>query len=417
MKASENHYPALLSAILFVIAALLLFAVGLFMGVGAFASVFTGAKIQAQQTIFLVAFGFEGLVLLVAAFFAFQKFLQKPAADQEAAIPMPNWLILVAVIVALVAFLIGYQISRMATVDWIVLPVLTIPAIVLPLGVLLAFGTKKLPFGTRWQTWNVLGLAMSITPFLLFILEIIAAVIIFFIVFTYISAQPELASELQRLSRQIMVIGRNPEAVLELLAPFLTEPAVIVTALLYMAALVPALEELFKPLGVWLFAGKLKSQAQGFTLGALSGAGYALIETIGVSGQTAEWAGLLFTRIGTGLLHITTSALMGGAIVLAWRERRYLYLFGVYLLAVLLHGLWNTTAVLFSFSSIAEFLEQEGVLSTMQPTLLIAMAVLAIGLFAILVTSNRKLRKPVSPPPLEPAIPEESTDGVEVVKE
>ncbi|HSK87700.1 MAG TPA: PrsW family glutamic-type intramembrane protease, partial [Anaerolineales bacterium] len=147
---------------------------------------------------------------------------------------------------------------------------------------------------------------------------------------------------------------------------------------------------------------------------ALSGAGYALIETIGVSGQAAEWAGLLFTRIGTGLLHITTSALVGGAIVLAWRERRYLYLFGVYLLAVLLHGLWNTTAVLFSFSSIAELLEQEGVLSTLQPTLLITMAVLAIGLIAILVASNRKLRKTLAPPPVQTALP---MDSIEAVKE
>ena len=94
-------------------------------------------------------------------------------------------------------------------------------------------------------------------------------------------------------------------------------PGVIVTVLLYISVLVPAIEEIFKPIGVWLFARRLQSAAQGFALGALSGAGYALIETIGVSGQqTGEWASLLFSRIGTGLLHITTSALVGAAIVL-----------------------------------------------------------------------------------------------------
>jgi RsiW-degrading membrane proteinase PrsW (M82 family) len=139
-------------------------------------------------------------------------------------------------------------------------------------------------------------------------------------------------------------------------------------------------------------AGKLKSPAQGFTLGALSGAGYALIETIGVSSQTVEWASLLFSRIGTGLLHITTSALMGAAIVLAWRERRYLRLIGTYFLALTLHGLWNTFAILFSFSSLAELLGQSGRLITLQPVMITGMSILAIGLVTILLLSNRKMR-------------------------
>src|SRR4030095_3220829 len=149
-------------------------------------------------------------------------------------------------------------------------------------------------------------------------------------------------------------------------------------ALLYIAILVPALEEIFKPLGVWLLAGKLKSPAQGFTLGALSGAGYALIETIGVSSQTVEWASLLFSRIGTGVLHITTSALMGAAIVLAWRERRYLWLLGIYILAVALHGLWNALAITYTFSSLVNLLDQPGPLMTLQQPIGIGMGILAI---------------------------------------
>jgi uncharacterized membrane protein YiaA len=180
--------------------------------------------------------------------------------------------------------------------------------------------------------------------------------------------------------------------------------------LAYIAILVPALEEIFKPLGVWLLAGKLESPAQGFALGALSGAGYALIETIGVSNQTVEWASLLFSRIGTGLLHITTSALMGAAIVLAWRERRYLRLIGTYFLVVLLHGLWNTFAMLFTFSGLAELIGQSGFLSTLQPVMIITMSILAIGLFAILVIFNRKMRNSVQFPLKEPGVPAKDID-------
>jgi RsiW-degrading membrane proteinase PrsW (M82 family) len=184
----------------------------------------------------------------------------------------------------------------------------------------------------------------------------------------------------------------------------------MVTALIYIAVLVPAIEEIFKPVGVWLFAGKL-SPAQGLTLGALSGAGYGLIETVGVTTQTSEWASLLFSRIGTGLLHITTSALMGAAIVLAWRERRYLRLLGTYLLAMLLHGLWNSLAIIFTFSTIAELFEQPGVLGTIQSPLIIALVLLAVLLFAILMISNLRMRKTVSPSPAAPATP---GDNIEI---
>jgi hypothetical protein len=362
------------------------------MGSTALLSFFAGEAIKVEQTVIFIAFGFEAIVLFIAAFFSFQKTLKKPSADQNASFSVSFWQIVVFMLTAFVAIFIGYQISGMKTVNWLFLPFLTIPAVVLPIWAFLALGTRNLPFGTRWQSWNVLGLGMTLAPLILFVLEVAVLIIVFFIVITYIMTQPDLASELQRLSQQIMLLGPQSEAARDLLSPFLTKPGVIIVVLAYIAIFVPALEELFKPLGVWLFANKLESPAQGFALGALSGAGYALIETVGVSNQTVEWASLLFSRIGTGLLHITTSALMGAAIALAWRERRYTRLIGTYFLAVLLHGLWNTFAMLFTFSGLAELIDPTGLLGTLQPVMVIAMSILAVGLFLILALSNRKMR-------------------------
>jgi hypothetical protein len=156
----------------------------------------------------------------------------------------------------------------------------------------------------------------------------------------------------------------------------------------------------------------LNSTARGFTLGALSGAGYGLIETIGISGQVNEWAMLLFTRIGTGLLHITTSALMGAAIVFTWRERRYLRLVGTYLFVILLHGLWNAFAMLFTFSTLAEVLDQPGRLGTIQPWLIAVMSLLAVGLFVILLISNRRMRAVIVYPHSEPTLPTDQTNQI-----
>jgi hypothetical protein len=308
--------------------------------------------------------------------------------------------------------LIGSQIGGIEPLNWVLLPLLTVPAVVLPLGVLLALGAQRLPLATRWQSWSVLGLGMTLAPLLLLILETIVAIILFIGVVVYVASQPELASELEGIARQLMVLGPQSEAAQDLLSPYLTKPSVMFIALLYIAVLVPAIEELCKPLGVWLLPGKLNSTAQGFTLGALSGAGYALVETIGVSGQVSEWAVLLFTRIGTGLLHITTSALMGAAIVSAWRERRYWRLIGTYIFVVLLHGLWNASAMLFTFSTLAEFLDQPGTLGTLQPWLTAVMIFLAVGLFVILMTSNRRMRIMTIPPLSEPMISTEQTDHI-----
>jgi len=405
LKTSQTHLPSLLGSILFFLSALFLSGIGLLMGSTALMSFFTGEAIKVEQTIIFIAFGFEAIVLFIAAFFSFQKTLRKPSADQDASFSVSFRQIVIFTITAFAAILIGYQISGMKTISWLFLPLLTIPAVVLPIWALLALGTQKLPFGTRWQSWSVLGLGMTLVPLVLFVLEVAVLLIVFFVIIAYVMTQPDLVFELQKLSQQIMLLGPGSEAALDLLSPFLTRPGVIITVLAYIAIVVPALEEIFKPLGVWLLAGRLESPAQGFALGALSGAGYALIETIGVSSQTGEWASLLFSRIGTGLLHITTSALMGAAIVLAWRERRYLRLIGTYLLAVTLHGLWNTLAILFTFSGLAQPLGQAGLLSTLQPIMITSLSILAIGLLSILVISNRKMRNTLPFPIKEPGIP------------
>ena len=400
MKTSQTHLPSLLSSILFALSALFLLGIGLLMGFTSLFALMTGESVQIQQAILFIALGFEAALLFAAAFFAFQKTLHKPSADQPAFFLVPRWQLIIGILIAAGAILIGYQIGAVESINWLILPILTVPAVALPLAVILELGARGLPLGTRWQSWSVFGLSMTLAPLLLLVLETLVAIILFFGVLTYVFAQPELIFELQALSRQIMILGPETEAARDLLAPLLTRPTVMAIALLYIAVLVPAIEELLKPLGVWLLAGRLDSIVQGFTLGALSGAGYGLVETIGVSGQAGEWASLLFSRIGTGLLHITTSALMGAAIVIAWRERRYLRLIGTYFLAVLLHGLWNTFAMLFTFSTLAELMEQSGRLSTIQPILITIMSLLAVILFVILLVSNHRMQKTV--PPLLP---------------
>ena len=388
----QTHIPSLLGSLLFSLGAVFGLGLALLMGVVVLSTFLTGGKVDASQTIVLAVAGFEGLVLLSAAFVSVQKVLQQPSAESESAFTITPWQIAALVLLAGTAVLVGHLVTANGAVTWIILPLLTLAAVSLPLLVMLGLGIRDIPLGARWQSWNVLGIAMTLVPFLLVIIESLVMIFIVVLAIAFIASQPELAREMERLSRQLYFIGPDPEAMARRLAPLLTRPAVIGVALAYFAVIVPLLEELIKPLGVWLFANRLSSPAQGFALGALSGAGYALIETLGVSAQTADWASLLLSRIGTGILHITASALMGGAIAFAVRERRYFHLFRTYLASVSLHGLWNALAILYTFSTLVEYTDQQGMLAGLQLPVSIGMGVLAVVMLGILILSNRRVR-------------------------
>jgi RsiW-degrading membrane proteinase PrsW (M82 family) len=151
---------------------------------------------------------------------------------------------------------------------------------------------------------------------------------------------------------------------------------------------------LFKPLAVWLFARRIESPAQGFALGLLSGAAFALVESLNASGAGTEtWPVIVTVRAGTSMLHIMASGLVGWGIVSAFRERRILRLFVAYFSAVLLHGIWNACAVGAGFSLVGEVIGKPEWLFNVLPAMAGGMFVLIVGMFALLIASNKRIRK------------------------
>lgn len=396
MKASQTHYTSFFGFLLFIAAAFLLLTTGIILGASALFAGLVGGEVDTRVTIYSVAIGFIGILLGVIAVVSFLKFLNKPVAEVPVATSLRGWQIAAGVIGAGLALLLGQFIQENTSINWLVLPVLTIPAVMLPIWLLTSLGARDLSLGSRWRAGGVLGLSLTVTPFLLFTLEVVVIIVIFFFVVVYAVGNPQVVAEFEGLSRQFMFIDPESEEAIRLLLPYFVRPGVLVPVAIFFSVIVPLLEELLKPLAVWLLVNKLESAGQGFALGALSGAGFAIIETFNVSGQMAEWGELLFTRIGTGLLHITTSALMGGAIYLAFRERRYLRLVASYLLVVLLHGLWNFVAVANSFSAL---LAGNGdldtglsvnVYQTIETASAMGLVLLTVILLALLTLGNRR---------------------------
>jgi RsiW-degrading membrane proteinase PrsW (M82 family) len=129
---------------------------------------------------------------------------------------------------------------------------------------------------------------------------------------------------------------------------------VLFIALIALGLFVPLIEELLKPIGVMLLLGRPLTPAQGFALGALSGAGYALVENLMVGVDAETWAFATLGRFGTSVMHIFTAALSGYALVRAKNGKRYLQLAGIYLLNVLIHGVWNSLVILTSATIISD---------------------------------------------------------------
>jgi len=137
----------------------------------------------------------------------------------------------------------------------------------------------------------------------------------------------------------------------EALAPRLGSPLVLLGGLLLVAALIPAIEEFVKSLAIPLVhaSGRALAEMDAFLLGAAAGAGFTLIEGITNGAmalmQPSGWAMAMAARSGVAVIHVLASGLAG----LAWHaglvRRRWARALALFLVPIVLHGIWNGGAV------------------------------------------------------------------------
>jgi hypothetical protein len=298
-----------------------------------------------ELQLFMIAAGmaFCGVMLLPSAWYAFRRITGRPATQPPAILHRLRPTLLILAFPVLIG--LGYWITQQEIAAWLLLPPIHVLAISLPILWLAYLGVRGLPVGSPQRASGVLASGLALAPLLILVAELIAILIGFGIFILVIAMRPDLAETLNALAERLMAAAPSPEIMLRILQPILESPVVIFLVLLFAAVIVPLIEELIKPLGVWLLAGRKLAPAEGFAAGVLSGSGYVLIESLLLTSSGQDWALLAFARIGTGVMHILTAGLVGWALANAWMQPgtygRYLRLGAVYLLAVLLHGLWN----------------------------------------------------------------------------
>jgi hypothetical protein len=299
------------------------------------------------------------------------------------------WILVVPFVV-----LIGYWVGSYSSLAWLLLPLLHVLAVVIPVVWVLFFSVRNISLGSPQRKWGVFSSGLVLGPFIILLFEIVAGLVFLIAGIVMISSQPEVVEQITLLSDWLTEANPSPDAVIERLGPYVTRPVTIVVALLFAAVVVPIIEEVFKPIGVWLLFGKKLSPAAGFAAGALSGAGYAIFESLALTSGAQEWSALVLGRIGTGSIHILTSGLVGWAMVQAWSNRRYMQLVVSYLTAVIIHGLWNALTLTSAFTILAGELGMQSsipFISRIGGAAPFALVTLALGTLFALVWINRRL--------------------------
>jgi hypothetical protein len=374
-----------------VLAAMLALAFGLVSSLGLGANLGGGAQ-PPMLPIYLFASGLLACALLLvpSAYYSLRRISGRPVYHSPR-LPIffrPSILILVLPLV----LLLGYWISNHPGLPWLFLPVLHVLAVGLPVLWLVYLAVRNLPLGSPQRMWGVFGSGLTLGPILILGVELVALVIFTVIGIIFLVNQPGLIDQLTRLVESFQRGAVSEQELTQVILPWLTRPGVILAVLIFAAVIVPLIEEALKPIGVWLLAGFGLTSAAGFAAGALSGAGYAFFESLALTGSGADWTLSVTARIGTAVIHITNTALMGWALALAWREKRYRNLGLTYLFVVMVHGLWNGLAVINVVGTLLDPQDLPAIarLGWAAPFILVGETV---GMFILLLWMNAKQRR------------------------
>lgn len=278
------------------------------------------------------------------------------------------------------------------------LPPFHILAATLSVGWLLWVAIRKLELGSLQRRWGSFASGLTAGPLVAVLLEFAVGLFLFIAAVVYITLNPHLLEAVQNFRG----LGNDPETSLSVLSRLLEDPLILSLVLANFSLFVPLIEELAKPMAVWILMWRTKlTPAQGFGLGMLSGAGFALFENL-FSAAVTDWTSNTLVRIGATAFHLATAGLMGWALVSARNEKRYLRLIGVYIFNIILHGLWNGTVVINALTA-ANSSDQVDLLSFQLPaissSILLLITIVSISILAIM---NKRLR--LQPAPATPVV-------------
>ncbi len=247
--------------------------------------------------------------------------------------------------------LVGWFVADRPNIAVFLLGLLNILVAGIPVLWVYTLSQRKLDGGSQIRKWRIFGFSLTVTPFIITVVEILALVGFGLIAVLWLmfraATNPALERDLNYLIGQFSNV-QDLELTFQLLKPYLMRPVVIFSLLAVMSGIVPLIEELLKPLAIWSLAGKDLTDREGFVAGLLCGAGFALTENLlyftGVF-TAQDWTFMVIARAGTGVLHMLGSGLVGWGLARTWRSGKWGFMTLTMVSAVVFHGTWNALAI------------------------------------------------------------------------
>ena len=215
----------------------------------------------------------------------------------------------------------------------------------------------KLKAGSQFRKWQVFGFSFAATPILISIVELVVLLSLGLVVLLWvsfkISIDPSFEHTVVYLFTKVQLVGDDLEAAIRLFESYLLQPSILFWMAAIFCGIIPIIEEICKPLVLWLLVGRNITEREGFIGGVLCGAGFALMENVlyATAFSTAEdWLFVTIGRGGTSVLHMLASGLVGWGLAKSWQKGKWGFQIFTILAAISLHGFWNLFAL---FSGIA----------------------------------------------------------------
>ena len=339
-----------------------------------------------------------GLLVFPSALFSFMRLINHPIETNIRKTP-PIFLALILLWPVVLAA--GNSLAQAGT-WWAIafFPVTQVAAVLILIAWFYLVAGYKLERSSSQRNWGILAAGMLGGTGLSLLIEIIGGILLFAGLIVIAMMNPAMQSELTQLANRMANAGKDMEAIMRILTPLVSRPAVIIPVVFSFSIAVPLIEEACKPIGLWFISRKGLTPAQGFMGGVISGAGFAVIESLLNTARLMDSSWILVSsmRFGTTLMHMLASGLVGWGLASAWSQRKYLRLAGAYLAAVVLHGVWNGLAVLSAVSQITQG-QNTDFLNTAGQFALWGLGVWTLAALVVLLMMNSKLRaRPAADP-------------------
>ena len=297
-----------------------------------------------QTFVLASALLFVGAMLLPAVYFGIQRLRGKEIAAGSPR-PLKIWEALLIVAAWIAVSFLAQGLFDSGILAWLTPPFYLL-AIALPVYFLVRLATSSLEAGSRERFWGALATGMVIGTSIAVLIEMALLIIGLLVVGLYIGLHPELLMSFRQMANQLSNTSTLDD-VLTVAGPYLNNPLTILLGLFFFSVLTPLIEETSKSIAIWLLFDHLNSPAQGFVVGALSGAGFGLLESLLASASPdTGWASTLLVRGGSTMMHIMSASITGWGIATFRANKRFRFVIGAYALAMFLHSLWNACVVL-----------------------------------------------------------------------